>query len=363
MTVSRTANRTDTRHSTLDPAAFARADAHGEIALYFLASASGAEVAICNRGATVVEWLAPTSDRQLRSIVLGYESLPAYERDPSFQGCVPGRCANRIAGGRFELGGKTYQLPTNDGPNALHGGHEGLWSQVWEATPEPDYPAGESLLLTVESPDGEGGYPGNVRVSVRYTLTPEGHLQIAYQGTTDAPTVMNLTNHAYFNLDDAGTITDHVVQTPAEHILAIDQVAIPTGELLPVAGTPFDFRSGAALGPRLSQQHPQLVAGHGIDHHFVLGERRTTPRFAARLNTGDAALEMWTTEPGFQLYTGNMLELTPDSRRGRGWHPREGVCLEAQIHPDAINHPSFPSPVITPDVPYAQVTEYRWLPR
>ena len=347
--------------SQLNPLAFQRSDARGDVSLHTLRSACGAQVSICNRGATLVEWLAPVAG-QLRSIVLGYESLADYERDPSFQGCVPGRCANRINEGKFFLNGTDYSLPVNDGRHALHGGAEGYATKVWEMFPEPAHPDGDSVRLTIDSPDGDGGYPGNVKVQVRYTLTPQGHLRITYRATTDAPTLINLTNHAYFNLDDAGTIEQHQLQTPADAIVAIDSEAIPTGELLAVTGTPFDFQTSATLADRLNQEHEQLTNAGGIDHQFVLGERSTSPRFAARLTGNDASLEMWTTEPGFQVYTGNVLELTPDGRRGRGWHPREGLCLEAQIHPDAINQANFPSPVATPEQPYGHITEYRWLP-
>jgi aldose 1-epimerase len=345
--------------TSIDPRAFHRSDARGDVRLHTLRSENGTEISVCNYGATLVEWLAPIGDDR-RSIILGYASLAAYENDPSYQGCVPGRCANRLGHARFELLGTAYQLPPNDGAHALHGGAEGFSRQVWEMHPEPAHPDGDSVRLTLESPDGDAGYPGNLTVSVRYTLTPDGHLRITYNAATDAPTIVNLTNHAYFNLDDAGSIEHHQLQTPAQHIVAVDDAGIPTGEIVDTAGTPFDFSTLSAFAPRLATDHPQLAAVGGIDHHFILGDRSSAPRFAARLASTDAAIEMWTTEPGFQVYTGNDLQLTPDGRRGRGWHPREGVCLEAQIHPDAINHPHFPSPVITPETPYGQVTEYRW---
>jgi aldose 1-epimerase len=293
-------------------------------------------------------------------VVLGFATHAEYLADDGFLGASIGRVANRIAGGRFTLEGRPYQVPPNNGPNALHGGPQGFDKAVWQAAPE----GRDALTFTHPSPDGDQGFPGALRAAVRYRLEADA-LSLEYRAECDRTTVVNLTNHSYFNLAGEGaTILDHVLTIPAEHFTPVDATLIPTGELRPVAGTPFDFRSPTRIGARIDAPDPQLRIAGGYDHNFVLPEAPGL-RLAARLEApggSGLAMEVLTTEPGLQFYSGNFLD---GSRRGRGGAPlrhRGGLCLETQHFPDAPNQPGFPSVVLRPGQVFRSRTLYRFSP-
>ncbi|WP_214109537.1 aldose epimerase family protein [Acrocarpospora catenulata] len=272
-----------------------------------------------------------------RDVVLGCATLADYRTRSRYFGAVVGRYGNRLGNGRFELDGKTYELARNNGTAALHGGRKGFDKRVWTAEPDGD----DRLRLSYVSPDGEEGYPGTLSVTVTYTLAGDG-LRIDYTATTDAPTVLNLTNHSYFNLAGAGDVLDHVVTIDADRYTPVDEHKIPTGELAPVEGTLFDFRTPHRIGDRLNGSY---------DHNFVLN-----PGGGIRVEFGDHAMEVVTTQPGVQFYTGGMLsaETTP-------YGPHAGLCLETQHFPDSPNQPAFPSTVLRPGEEFASCTEYRFL--
>jgi aldose 1-epimerase len=294
-------------------------------------------------------------------VVLGLNTLADYEARSPFFGCITGRFANRIAGARFTLDGVDYTLAKNDGPNHLHGGLVGFNKQVW--TPSVQ---GDSLTLHYLSPDGDEGYPGNLDVSVTYSLTEENDLRIDYHATTDKPTPVNLTNHSYFNLAASGDIYDHIMMINADHYTPTDLTLIPTGEIAPVAGTPFDFRSPQAIAPGQRSSHPQIVAARGYDHNFVLN--RPVPEdgslvLAARVSDPGSGrvMDVLTTEPGVQFYAGNFLDATLVGSHGALIRQSDGLCLETQHFPDAVHQPNFPSVVLRPGETYQSTTVFRFL--
>lgn len=303
-----------------------------------------------------------TPDREGRSanVVLGLDTLRGYESvSPGF-GAVVGRYANRIAGGRFGLDGQTYTLPLNDGPNTLHGGPGNFGKRLWRI----EHADATSLALARRSRDGEAGFPGDLDVAVRYSLPEDGLLRIDYRATTDRPTVLNLTNHSYFNLagEGAGSVLDHVVRVDADAFTPTDARQIPTGEIRSVSGTPFDFRDPQALGRRIRDGDPQLVFAKGYDHNFVL---RGTPGalrpVATCIDPGSGRrLDVATTQPGLQLYTGNTLDGTLVGPSGRIYRSGDGVCFETQGYPDAPNRPEFPSTVLRPGERFEATTTFRF---
>lgn len=330
-----------------------------------LRSPSGIELDVSTYGGIVTRLLAPDRDGELADIVLGHEWLEAYLAGTPYFGAIVGRYGNRIAGGRFTLEGAEYALATNNGPNHLHGGERGFDKVVWNAEPySNDSEAG--VVLTYVSPDGDEGYPGELSVRVTYTLTTTGDLRIDYKATTDAPTVVNLTHHGYWNLagHGAGDILGHELTVHADRFTPVDEGLIPIGGLRSVEATPFDFRKATAIGDRIEADDEQLTFGGGYDHNFVLNgwEDDGALRSAAFLRdpVSGRMMEVLTTEPGLQFYSGNFLDGTDMGKGGVVYEHRNGLCLETQHFPDSPNQPGFPSTVLRPGETYRSTTVYRF---
>jgi len=293
--------------------------------------------------------------------VLGYDRLEDYIKDSPYFGCLIGRYGNRIARGKFTLNGRTYTLATNNGPNHLHGGIKGFDKVVWEpkvlATPD-----GPALELRYLSKDGEEGYPGNLSVVAVYTLTPDNALKLEYTATTDKDTVVNLTQHSYFNLAGKGDILGHIVMINADRYTPVDSTLIPTGELPLVEGTPFDFRKPTAIGARINQDNQQLKFGNGYDHNWVISKPMGQFGLQARVTepTTGRVLEVLSTEPGLQFYSGNFLDGTLTGKGGWVYQFRNGFCMEPQHYPDSPNQPNFPSVVLKPGQVYKHTMMYRF---
>jgi aldose 1-epimerase len=330
--------------------------------LYTLTNKNGLEVQITNYGGSVVSLKSPDMRGQMADIVLGYDDARGYEDDRAYFGSIVGRYANRIAGGKFSLSGVQYQLAQNNGANHLHGGNRGFNKVVWQAR-QVRRAGGAALQLSYVSKDGEENYPGNLTVTVTYILTDKNELRIEYSATTDKETIVNLTHHSYFNLAGAGTgdILRHELRMNANRFVPTDATSIPIGELKSVAGTPFDFRRSATIGSRINEQDEQLLLGKGYDHSFVLNKKGKELSLAAEVYepTSGRAMQVWTTEPAVQLYTGNFLDGVK-GKDGRVYNIREGFCLEAQHFPDSPNRPSFPSTVLKPGRRYTQTTVYKF---
>lgn len=329
--------------------------------LYVLTNPNQMKVAITNYGGRVVSILVADKDGNETDVALGYENLSGYQKEgePYF-GAIIGRVGNRIGNAEFTLGGVSYPLLANNGSACLHGGQTGFHSRVWEAR-QPD---SSSLELSYTSPDGEDGFPGNVSVKVVYTLTAENELKIDYTASTDKTTVLNLTNHTYFNLNGEGNgdINDHVLKINASRFTLVDDSLIPTGEIKEVSGTPFDFRQPRAIGERVDADDEQLKIAGGYDHNFVL-DGADGMKLAAVVS-GPASgiiMEVFTTEPGVQLYGGNFLDgKDDDGKAGKRYPLRSGFCLETQHFPDSPNKPHFPSVVLNPSERYQTTTTYKF---
>jgi len=334
--------------------------------LFTLSNDNGLEIKISNYGGTIVSVLAPDTQGNLADVVLGFEDLAGYLQPHPYFGALVGRFANRIAGGKFTLQGVEYTLARNNGQNHLHGGLKGFDKAIWQAEAVP----GEvevGLKLTHVSPDGDEGYPGKLRATVLYTLNIDNELKIHYTATTDRTTVVNLTNHAYFNLAGAGAgdILEHEVMLNADVFTPIDETLIPTGELRSVSGTPLDFSELTPIGARINQEDEQLRLAGGYDHNFVVNGPAGTVRLAARVHepvTG-RVMEVYTTAPGTQFYSGNFLDGTITGKAGAVYHKRTGFCLETQHFPDSPNKPEFPTTVLEPGDEYRQTTIYKFLTR
>lgn len=328
--------------------------------LYTLHNAAGMTAKISNYGGTIVSLTAPDKDGKFEEVTLGMDSLAGYEKGVPFFGALIGRYGNRIAKGKFDLDGKTYTLPTNNGPNSLHGGAKGFDKRVWTATPvEGDEP---TLKLTYVSKDGEEGYPGTLNVEVTYTLQKDNALKIDYKATTDKPTVVNLTNHTYFNLTGGvkRDILDHVVTIYADKFIPVSKDLIPTGELQPVAGTPFDFTKPRVIGQSINDSTDvQIKNGGGYDHAWVLTDSSKSMKKVATVMepTSGRVMEVQSTEPAVQFYTGNFLDGTL-SGRGVTYKKRYALCLETEHYPDSPNQPKFPSTVLRPGQTYQTTTIY-----
>lgn len=337
-----------------------------EVDLYTLTNKNGVEVDITTYGGAVVSLKVPDSRGRLEDVVLGYDSLDGYVNDKSYFGAIIGRYANRIGHAQFSLDGKTYTLAKNNGENCLHGGIKGFNKAVWTAREMPAKD-GQALELTYLSKDGEEDFPGNLHVRVVYTLTDSNELKIEYSATTDKKTVVNLTSHSYFNLlgvgPGMGDILGHVLMIEADKFTPVDSGLIPTGELRDVVGTPFDFRKLTAIGARIDAEDEQIKLGGGYDHNFVLRRKMGDPiSLAAHVvepKTG-RVLEVWTTEPGMQFYTGNFLDGSVRGKGGVAYAKRSAFCLETQHFPDSPNHPKFPSTVLKPGERYHTTTIYKF---
>jgi aldose 1-epimerase len=333
---------------------------------FTLRGAGGVEVRVLSYGAILQSVLAPDLQGRLADVVLGFDDIAGYERDTQYIGAVVGRYANRIAGGSFVLDGRKYTLATNDGPNHLHGGEHGFGKVLWDASP---FRTGSTVgvVLRYLSPDGEEGYPGNLEVQVTYALSADNALSVEYRAATDRVTPLNLTQHSYFNLagHGAGTILDHELSLQASRYTPVDETSIPTGELAPVAGTPFDFRAPERIGARINHDDEQLRITGGYDHNFVLDRADGSPAPAARaLEPGSGrVLEVLTTEPGLQFYSGNSLKEETLGKDGRMYGPRAAFCLETQHFPDSPNRPEFPSTIVWPGETWESRTVFRFATR
>src|SRR5882672_399975 len=333
--------------------------------LYILTNKNGVEVSITNYGGIVVSLKVPDRQGKLGDVVLGFDTLDGYVADKSYFGALIGRYGNRIGGAKFSIDGVTYTLAKNNGENVLHGGIVGFNKKLWEAR---DVSKGNepALELKYTSKDGEEGFPGNLITTVVYTLTNKNELRIEYSATTDKKTVLNLTNHSYFNLagPGSGDILKSVLRVNADKFTPVDAGLIPTGELKSVEGTPFDFRTPTGIGARIDADDGQIKLGQGYDHNFVLSkEKPSGPTLAARVEepTTGRVLEVWTTEPGVQFYTANFLDGTVHGKGGISYGRRTAFCLETQHFPDSPNKPSFPSTVLSPGQHYHTTTIYKFL--
>jgi aldose 1-epimerase len=329
-----------------------------------IANARGTEARVATYGGIVLSLRVADRAGRFDDVVLGYDDIRGYVRDSPYFGAIVGRYGNRIAGGRFTLDGTTYELATNNGPNHLHGGLRGFDKVVWECAPFERSGTG-GVVLTHSSPDGDEGFPGALDVEVTYTLNERDELSVDYRATTDRPTVINLTQHSYFNLaaNNSDDVLNHELMLSASRFTPVDETLIPLGPLAPVDGTPFDFRKPTRVGARIDDNSMQMQRGGGYDHNFVLDRPTAGALFyAAHVHeplTG-RTLDVHTTEPGVQFYTGNFLDGSIRGKSGRVYGRRAGFCLETQHFPNSPNEPSFPSTVLRPDGEYRSRTEFRF---
>jgi aldose 1-epimerase len=329
-----------------------------DIEVFTLSNATGMRIRILTYGGVLQSVEVPDQAGRLANVTLGFDNLTDYIERNQYFGTITGRCANRLAHGRFTLDGNTYQLAQNRGANHLHGGIAGFSHRVW--SPEVVHDDDPSLRLTYTSPDGEEGYPGELRTTVTYTLTVDNAIRVDYHATTDAPTIVNLTNHAYFNLagEGSGTVLGHQLQLNASHFTPVDAAMIPTGEIAPVDGTPLDFRELTEIGARIREAHPQMRLAQGYDHNHVLSRSDDGLEDAARLvdPVSGRVMTVRTTEPGIQVYSGNFLDGTLVGPSGRIYRSADGLALETQHFPDAPNRPEFPSITLRPGEEYKSTT-------
>lgn len=331
---------------------------------YTLKNRNGVEMNVINYGGRITSLKVPNKSGEFENVILDFDNLEAYEADNPFFGALIGRYGNRIANGKFNLNGEEYALATNDGSNHLHGGVDGYDRVVWEAEPIEEGSEDSTLKLTYLSKDGEEGYPGNLNVTVVYTLTNDNAVEVTYEATTDKSTVVNLTQHAYFNLtgDFSKDILNHDVVIDADTYLPVDETLIPTGEIRKVEGTPFDFTSPKKIGKEINADNEQLKRGKGYDHCWVLNGKKGNMRFVASAFDEDSGrfMEILSTEPAIQFYTGNFLDGTlPMPNRGTYNH-RTGFCLETQHYPDSPNQEKFPSTVLNPGETYKTKTTFKF---
>jgi aldose 1-epimerase len=330
--------------------------------LYTLTNSHGVEVHVMNYGGIITSIRVPDRKGEMADIVLGHESLEGYTPNPPYIGAVVGRYANRIAKGTFMLDGKTYTLPKNDGPNTLHGGTTRTFDKVvWDGE---EIKGKNAVAFSYLSKDGEEGFPGNLKMKVTYTLTDGNELAIDYEATTDKNTVLNVSQHSYFNLAGEGTgdILNHEVMLNADRFTPVDATLIPTGDLAPVKGTPMDFTTSTKVGARIDDDYEQLKLGHGYDHNYVINRKGSGLEFAARVYepTSGRVLEVSTTQPGIQFYSGNFLDGTVTGKQGHVYKRRYGLCLETQHFPDSPNHPAFPTTTLKPGETFKSKTVFKF---
>jgi aldose 1-epimerase len=319
------------------------------------------EAEIMTFGGIVRSLKVPDKSGKLGDVVLGYDDLDGYLTNSPYFGAIVGRYGNRIAKGQFSIEGRLYSLATNNGPNALHGGFKGFDKVVWEAQVGTTT-HGSELELTYTSIDGEEGYPGTLSVKAIYSVTEDNALRLDVTATTDKKTVVNITHHSYFNLAGQGDVLNHLVYLNSDAFTPVDSTLIPTGEFRNVDGTPFDFRRPTPIGARIEQNDQQLKFGNGYDHNWIINNGTGKLTIQARVTepvTG-RTMEVWSTEPGLQFYSGNFLDGTIKGKRGRGYRFRNGFCMEPQHFPDSPNHPNFPSVVLRPDEVYHNTIIYRF---
>jgi aldose 1-epimerase len=321
---------------------------------------NGMMATITPYGGKIISLLVPDKSGKLGDVVLGYDAAEQYPGGNPYFGALIGRYGNRIAKGKFTLEGHEYQLNTNNGANALHGGPGGFHNVIWKSEAVSD----DRVELYYLSKDGEEGYPGNLKVKVTYSLTDENALVIDYEATTDKPTVLNLTQHSYFNLagEGNGTILDHSLSINADRFTPVDETLIPSGELEEVKGTPFDFTKITKIGDRINDNHSQIKNGKGYDHNWVLNRKGDELILAATLSESGSGrvMEVWTTQPGIQFYSGNFLNGSDLGKGGKKYEYRSGLCLETQHFPDSPNQPTFPSTVLRPGEVYQHQTVYKF---
>lgn len=358
MTVNaRTAQSPPRERAGVTRALFGKMTDGSPVEMFTLRNANGVEVRAINYGATITSIRVPDRRGRFGDVVLGFETLEPYLKPHPYFGAVVGRYGNRIAKGQFTLDGQTYKLAANNGPNHLHGGVRGFDKMLWNVSPMI---GSVGVVFTRTSPDGEEGYPGNLAVRIAYSLGERNDLTIEYQATTDKPTPVNLTQHSYFNLAGEGDILGHELMIDADRCTPVDRTLIPTGELAPVQGTPFDFRKPTPIGARINEAHEQLKNGRGYDHNWVLNRKDGALQLAVRLvdpKTG-RMLEIATTEPGLQFYSGNFLDGTITGKGGQVYKHRSGLALETQHFPDSPNKPDFPPAILRPGQQHNSRTVY-----
>lgn len=346
--------------SGLDPENFVTEVDGKNVALYTLTNENGVEACITNYGGRLVSLMVPDKEGNFRDVVLGHDSIADYVNIDGNFGALIGRYGNRINQGKFTLCGKEYQLPQNNYGHCLHGGPKGFHHSVWDVENVTD----TTIHLSLLSPDGEAGFPGNVKVDVVYTLTADNAIDIAYKATTDSTTILNLTNHSYFNLsgDPSRDILNEVVWFDAEGYTPIDSTFMTTGEILPVADTPFDFTTAKAVGRDINADCVQLKNGNGYDHNMVLAQNRDITKPAASITDPETGImmEVYTTEPGIQFYVGNFLDGTVKGKKGIAYPQRSAICMESQHYPDSPNKSQWPSVIVRPGETYASNCTYKF---
>jgi len=342
-------------------APFGKAPDGTPVDIYTLRNADGCEARICNYGGIVTSLKVSDKTGKLGDVVLGYDNLDGYLKSSPYFGCLVGRYGNRIANGKFKLDGRIYTLATNNGPNSLHGGIKGFDKVVWSGKTVASS-LGPALELKYVSEDGEEGYPGNLSVTAVYTLTEDNALRLDYTATTDKDTVVNLTHHSYFNLRGHGDNLGHIVQINADKFTPVDITLIPTGELRPVDGTPFDFRKPTAIGARVNANDEQIKFGGGYDHNWVINKKpgELSQQAVVYEPESGRVMEVWSTEPGLQFYGGNFLDGTITGKGGWVYQYRNAFCMEPQHFPDSPNHPNFPSTELKPGQVYKNTIIYKF---
>lgn len=353
----------DSMNQTADSTSLGSSNPTTSDKVYTLSNKNNVRISVINLGGKIMSIMVPDKTGNIADVALGYDSASQYIKGDAFFGATIGRYGNRIGKAKFTLDGKEYALAANNNGNSLHGGPGGFHNVIWDIKELP-VPGGQALELRYSSADGEEGYPGKLDTKITYTLTDANELKIDYEATTDKPTVVNLTNHSYFNLagEGNGDILDHEISINADKFVAIDQSLIPTGELKPVKGTPFDFLKPHKIGERIDAKDQQVEFGKGYDHTFVLNKKPGELSLAATVSDPKSGrtMEVWTTEPGVQFYTGNFLRGNP-GKGGKPYPYRSAFCLETQHYPDSPNKPDFPSVVLRPGEVYKTTTVYKFV--